>query len=326
MKRRTFIAGLGSAAAWSLAARAQKPAVPIVGFLHNGSLDEQRRDLLASFLRGLAETGYIDGSNVAIEYRWGEFDYDRLSDLVTDLVRRRVAVIATLSNTAAALTAKAVTKDIPIVFLVGTDPVQIGLVASLNRPGGNLTGVTIIQIELAAKRLELLHELVPAATLIAYLSNPTNPVFADTESREVEAAARVLGVRIVTLSASTPSEIEAAFESLVRQQAGALLVGGDAIFGHDQLAALAARHQVPAIYARREAALAGGLMAYGADTVEASRLVGVYSGRILKGEKPADLPVQQATKVELVLNTKTAKSLGLTFPLTLLGRADAVIE
>jgi putative ABC transport system substrate-binding protein len=327
--RRKFLVTLGgAAAAWPLAARAQQAAMPIVGVLYTSS-PAAAPHLTLAFRQGLNETGFIEGQNVRIEYRFAEGHYDRMPGMAADLVHRQVAVIATPSTTAATLAAKAATQDIPIVFLVGTDPVQIGLVASLNRPGGNLTGVAILAVELAAKRLELLHELVPAATLIAYLSNPTNPIFADAEARVVQAAAHVLGVRILMLNATTPNEIEAAFESLIQQHADALLVGDDVFFQvsqRDQLVALAARHRVPAIYDRRENAAAGGLISYGTDIADAVRQVGVYTGRILKGEKPAELPVQQSIKVELVINMKTAKSLGLTFPLNLLGRADAVIE
>jgi putative ABC transport system substrate-binding protein len=326
MKRREFLTLLGGAAAWPLAARAQQPALPVIGFLGDGSL-ETRRDYLAMFLKGLAETGYVEGRSVTIEYRWAEDSSDRLPGLVADLVRRQVAVLAP-TNTASAIAAKAATATIPIVFLHGSDPVQIGLVSSLNRPGGNITGVTVLAGELGAKRLELLREVVPAATLIAYLIKPDNP-FADSESRVVQVAARALGVRLLTLNASNPYEIESAFESLTQRQASALLVSADQFFDasqRDQIAALAARHRIPTMFGRREAAAAGGLISYGTDFGDAYRQVGVLTGRILKGEKPADLPVQQVTKVELAINMKTAKSLGLTFPLPLLGRADEVIE
>jgi putative tryptophan/tyrosine transport system substrate-binding protein len=330
IRRRKLITLLGGAAAWPLVARAQQTAMPIVGVLFTSPpAVVMRLNLTPAFRQGLNDTGFIEGQNVRIEYRFAEGHYDRLPGMAAELVHRRVAVIATPSITAAALAAKAATQDIPIVFLVGTDPVQIGLVASLNRPGGNLTGVVILSAELAVKRLELLHELVPAATLIAYLSNPTNPIFADAEAREVQAAARVLGMRILMLNASTPNEIEAAFESLIQLQADALLVGGDPFFGvtqRDQLVALAARHRVPAIYDRRENVEAGGLISYGTEITDAVRQVGVYTGRILKGEKPAELPVQQSMKVELIINMKTAKSLDLTFPLNLIGRADKIIE
>jgi putative ABC transport system substrate-binding protein len=287
--------------------------VPVIGFIGDGSL-ETRRDYLAAFLRGLAETGYVDGRNVIIEYRWAEDRSDRLPGLIADLARRQVAVLAP-TNTASALAAKAATAAIPIVFLHGSDPVQIGLVSSLNRPGGNITGVTVLAGELGAKRLELLREVVPAATLIA--------------SRVVQAAAVPLGVRLLTLHASNPYEIESAFESLIQRQASALLVSADQFFDasqRDQIIALAARSRIPTMFGRGEAATAGGLISYGTDFADAYRQVGILTGRILKGEKPADLPVQQVTKVELVINLKTAKTLGITFPTSLLVRADGVIE
>jgi putative tryptophan/tyrosine transport system substrate-binding protein len=329
MRRREFIAGLGgAAAAWPLAARAQQSAIPVIGFLHSGQR-EIRRDQLPMFSKGLAESGYIEGRNVAVEYRWAEDQYDRLPGMVADLVRRKVSVIATPSTTPAALAAKAATRDIPIVFLVGTDPVQIGLVASLNRPASNLTGVVILNVELAPKRLELLHDLVPTATLIGYLSNPANPILADTEARLVQVAAGVLGVRVLTLNASTPNEIETAFQNLIQSGAHALLISSDAFFvisQRDQLIALAARHGIATIFDRKEDAAAGGLMSYGTDIADAWRLVGAYTGRILKGEKPAELPVQQSTRIETVINLKTAKALGLTIPETLLATADEVIQ
>jgi len=326
MRRREFIAGLG-AAAWPFAARAQQPAIPVIGYLSDGSR-ETRRDYLAPFLRGLAEIGYVEGRDVTIEYRWAEDRNDRLPDLAADLVRRQVAVIATPNGTAAALAAKAATQSIPVVFLVGADPVQVGLVGSLNRPGGNLTGVASLSGELGAKRLELLHEAVPAATLIAYLTNPTNPFYANAEARSVQAAAGPLGVRLLTLNASEPGEIESSYRSLIQRQAGALLVSSDLFFSSalDQILALAARHRVPTMFTRREMVAAGGLMSYGLDLAEIVRQVGVYTGRILKGEKPADLPVHQSVKVVLVINLKAAKSLGLTIPLTVLAVADEVIE
>jgi putative ABC transport system substrate-binding protein len=327
IRRREFIAGLGGAAAWPLAARAQQRAMPVVGQLSSGSL-ETTREGAAVFLKGLAETGYVEGRNVAIVHRWADYRLDRLPGLAADLVGQKVAVIHA-APTAAALAAKAATQEIPIVFQIGADPVQIGLVASLNRPRRNLTGVVSLAEELAAKRLELLHELVPAATLIAHLINPANSVFATAESRVAQAAARALGVRLLTVNASTGGEIDAAFESLIQQQAGALLVSGDVFFyqnQRDQLLALAAVHRIPAIYNRREVVAAGGLVSYGNDFGEASRLAGVYTGRVLKGEKPADLPVQLAIKVTLIINLKTAQALGITVPLTLRGRADEVIE
>jgi putative ABC transport system substrate-binding protein len=324
--RREFITLLGGAATWPVAARAQQPAMPVIGFLGDGSL-ETRRDYLATFLRGLAETGYVEGRNVTIEYRWAEDRSDRLPDLIADLVRRQVAVLVP-TNTASAIAAKAATATIPIVFFLGSDPVQIGLVGSLNRPVGNITGVTGLSGELAAKRFELLREVVPAATLIAYLIKPDNP-FADSESRVVQAAAGAFGLRLLTLTASNPYEIESAFESLPQRQAGALLVSADQFFDasqRDQIVALAAHNRIPTMFGRREAAAAGGLISYGPDFADAYRQVGVLTGRILKGEKPADLPVQQATRVWLTINLKTAKALGITFPITLLGRADEVIE
>jgi len=259
MRRREFIAGLGGAAAWPFAARAQGSSVPVIGYLSSGSL-ETRRDSLAIFLRSLVETGYVEGRNVTIEYRSADDHYDRLPALAADLVRRQVAVIYTAGSTAAALAAKAATQSIPIVFVVGSDPVQSGLVASLNRPGGNLTGVTVLQSELTAKRLEILHEVVPTATLIAHLSNPANPIFANAELREVQAAGRVLGLRVLTLNASSSSEIEAAFESLIQKKVGALLLGADPSFQlshRNQLVALAARYRIPTIYDRRADVVSG---------------------------------------------------------------------
>ena len=328
MRRRDLIKGVaGSAAAWPFAARAQKPATPVVGCLSGTSPDDSI-DILADFRRGLAETGYVQGRNLAIEYRLLEGHYDRIPTMVGDLVERRVAVIAVPNTTTAALAAKAATRTIPVVFGVGSDPVAIGLVASLNRPEGNVTGVSNQQTITAAHRLELLHELKPAERSIAYLVNPTNPSFAAAETKEVESAANVLGVDVVVLNASSTGEIEAAFLTLVKRRAGALMIGGDIFFisRTDQLVALAARNAVPAMYTYIEQARAGGLIAYGSDLRELEHLVGVYCGRILNGEKPSDLPVQLLAKVELVINLKTAKALGLTFPLTLLGRADEVIE
>jgi len=328
MRRRDFIAGVGGAAAASLplAARAQQ-AIPRIGYLDLGSL-ETRRETVAAIHRGLSETGYFEGRNLAVEYRWAAEDrLDRLPGLADDLVRRQVAVIVAMP-TPAALAAKAATQNIPIVFATAVNPVEAGLIATFNRPGGNLTGMTGLIVTVSAKRLELLHELVPATTLIAYLVNPINAVFAEPETRELQAAARTLRVHLLILNASDPSEFEAAFATVARERAGGLVVSGEAFFTNhsEQLASLAARHWVPAIYARREGAAAGGLMSYGTDFPEMNRQVGVYTGRILKGEKPADLPVQQVTKMQLVINLKTAKALGLTFPLPLLGRADEVIE
>jgi putative ABC transport system substrate-binding protein len=326
MRRREFIAGLGSAAAWPVVARAQQPKMPVIGFLEVGSLDTAR-ETVVGFRRGLAETGYIEGRNVEVDYRWAEDHYDRLPALADDLVHRQVSVIATF-NTPPALAAKAATKSIPIVFSTGSDPVEIGLVATLNRPGGNLTGIFTFNATLAAKRLELLHELVPSARLIAYLANTTNPVYGKVEMKELEDAARALGVRLLVLNASNESEFEAAFTTLVAERAGGLVVSGDALFRihSDRLVALATHHRVPAISALHEQASAGGLLSYGTDFPEMRRQVGIYTGRILKGERPADLPVQQVTKIEMVINLKTAKALGLTIPETLLATADEVIQ
>jgi ABC-type uncharacterized transport system substrate-binding protein len=328
MRRREFISLFGSAiASWPLAARAQQPAMPVVGFLHLTS-PEPNRENLTAFRRGLAETGYIEQKNVAIEYRWAMNQNDRLAALATELVRRQVSLIVVLESTNGALAAKAATQTIPIIFMQGADPVQIGLVDSLNRPGGNATGIDLLLARVAAKRLELLRALVPAAKSIAYLRNPTNPVYAETESKEVGAAASELDVRLLIENASRASEIETAFEDLVRQRADALLVSSDGFFlTHPaQIVALAAQHAVPAIYGWRQAMAAGGLMSYGTNIIDAWRQAGVYAGRVLKGERPAELPVQQVTKVELIINLKVAKALGLTFPMSILGRADEVIE
>jgi putative ABC transport system substrate-binding protein len=326
MRRRAFIAGLGSAAAWPLAGWAQQLALPLVGWLGLGSSPDDARDTITPVKQGLAETGFVDGRNFAFEYRWADYHSERLPDLAADLVRRRVAVMFTPS-TAATLAAKVETDTIPIVFIVGIDPVAYGLVASFNRPGGNITGVTNLGTLLAAKRLEVLRELVPGASLIAVLANPNNPVTA-LETKELEAAAGVLGVRLLIVNAAGPDEFGMAFATVAQQQAGALLVSGDSLFinRHAQLIALAARHVMPTMYLFRAAPEAGGLMSYTSDQAEIGSQTGRYVGRILKGEKPADLPVQQATKVELVINLKTAKTLGITFPNSLLVRADRVIE
>jgi putative tryptophan/tyrosine transport system substrate-binding protein len=326
MKRRTFITLLGGAAtAWPLAVRAQQSAMPVIGVLDGRSADEST-PLVAALRRGLNETGFVEGRNVAIEHHWAHGQYDRLPALAADLVRRQVTVIATSGN-ASALAAKTATATIPIVFLTGADPVQAGLVASLSRPGGNLTGVTSLGVELGPKRLELLHELVPAATTIAILVNPANRS-AEIQVRDMQAAARTLGLELHILQASTEREIDAAFAALTRLRAGALVISPEAFFNSrsEQLAALTVRHAVPAIYTYREFAAAGGLMSYGGSITDSYRQAGIYVGRILKGEKPADLPVQQSTKVELIINMKTAKALGLTVPFALLGRADEVFE
>jgi len=324
MLRRQFIAGLGGAAAWSVVARAQQPPVPVVGLVHPGS-PEAWRDHTAAFHRGLADSGFVEGRNVKIEYRWAYDDNRRLPALIADLIDRRVAVIATPDSQVAGFAAKEATKTIPIVFMVGRDPVESGLVAALNRPGGNATGVSLLNNEMTGRRLQMLHEIVPAAR-IAALRNPTN--LNPTLDREMTDAARTLGLNLLWVYAATLGEIETAFETLVREGAGALIVASDPFFfiHRDLIVALAARHAVPAIYAYREGAEAGGLASYGTDVRDAVRLVGAFTGRILKGEKPADLPVQQVTRIDMVLNLKTAMVLGLTFPLTLLGRADEVIE
>jgi putative ABC transport system substrate-binding protein len=328
MRRREFICGIGSAAAssplWPLAARTQ-PAPPVIGFLDAGSL-ETRRETVAAFHLGLSETGYVEGRNVAVEYRWAENHLDRLPALAADLVRRQVSVVVALPLPSA-LAAKAATKSIPIVFQVGVDPVEVGLVASLSRPGGNLTGIYNLNTAVVAKRLQLLHELVPAATSIACLVDPTNAVAAETQTRELQVAARILGVGLLILNASDQGEFDAAFATLVREGAGGLVVGSGPLFVNrtDQLVALAARHRVPVIYTGRATA-AGGLMSYGTNFPDLYRQVGVYIGRILKGEKPDDLPVQQVTKIQLAINMKTAKALGLTIPETLLATADEVIQ
>jgi putative ABC transport system substrate-binding protein len=325
-QRREFITLLGSAAvALPFAARAQQPTMPVIGLLSSTSA-EAYASRVAAFRQGLSETGYVEGRNVAIEYRWAESQYDRLPGMAAELVRRQVAVIAAIS-TPAALAAKAATTIIPIVFEMGADPVAVGLIASLSRPGGNLTGVSLLNVGLASKRLELLHELVPTATITAALSNPTNPN-AETLSRELQVAARSLGVQLHVLNASTTGDFDLVFATLLKLRADALVIGSDPFFNSisEQLAALAFRHAVPTIYQYRAFAAAGGLMSYGGSFTEPFRQTGVYTGRILKGEKPADLPVQQSTKIELIINLKTAKALGITVPLSLLGRADEVIE
>jgi len=327
MRRREFVAIAGAAAAWPLAARAQQPTMPVIGYL-SGATFEMMHDYVAAFHRALADQGFTEGRNVGIEYRWAEGHNDRLPALAADLVRRQVAVIAVGGSTPASLAAKAATQSTPIIFAVGTDPVGVGLVASLAKPGGNATGVTNLNVELFKKCFELMHSLMPQGTTIAVLVNPTNIPQTASERATVQDAARALGAHVVILNASSPSEIEPAFEELVGQRVSALVVSGETFFltQRHRLVELASHHAVPTIYAYREFPVAGGLMSYGGDYTEPFRLLGVYVGRILKGEKPAELPVQQATKVELVINLKTAKTLGLSLPLPLLGRADLVIE
>jgi len=328
MKRRAFITLLGgAAAAWPLAARAQQRTMPVIGFLHGASPGPYARFLIG-FHQGLKEAGYTEGANVAVEYRWAEERYDRLPALAADLVDRHVTVIAAAGSTPAALAAKAATTTIPIVFLVGGDPVASGLVTSLARPGGNLTGVTNLTAEVGPKRLEMLHAVIPTAITIALLVNPKSPDLSEPQVQELQVAARRLGLQLHVLNASTDREIDAAFATMVQLRAGGLVIGADALFSSraEQLAALALRHRVPAIFQYPEFTAAGGLMSYGSNLRDLLRLGGHYTGRILKGEKPADLPVQQAIKAELIINLKTAKALGLTVPESLLARADEVIE
>ncbi len=329
LRRREFITLLGGAVvAWPFAVRAQQQSsVPVVGLVNAGSLD-MSANRPAAFSRGLSETGYVDGQNVTVEYHWFSGQYDRLPALMADLVRRRVAVIATPGGTLAALAAKAATTTIPIVFGVGEDPVKLGLVSSLARPGGNATGINIFLQEITAKQLGLLHELVPKAVRIAALVNPANTPAAEAALREIPEAARAIGLQIQVLNASTSREIEAAFATLVRDRADALFVAPDTFFisRRVQITTLAARHGIPAAYSTREEVEAGGLMSYGTAIPDMWRQVGVYAGQVLKGAKPADLPVVQATKFEFVINLVTARALGLEVPATLLARADEVIE
>jgi putative tryptophan/tyrosine transport system substrate-binding protein len=328
IRRRELLVTLGGAAAWPLRARAQQPAMPVIGYLGSSSFERSAGRSLLNFKRGLAETGYIEDRNVTIEYRWADDQYERLPALAAELVKRRVAVLVA-AGSPAALPAKAATTVIPTVFMVGSDPVELGLVASLNRPGGNLTGVAYLNAEVAPKRLELLHQFVPASKSIALLVNPANPVVAaEAQAKELEAAVRTLGLQLPLVKASNALEIEEAFSALVRDRVDALQIGVDPLFGNhiDQLVALATRHKVPTIYPWREFTAAGGLMNYGASIPDAFRQVGVYTGQILKGAKPSDLPVQQPTKLQFVLNLKAAKAIGLEFPAKLLALADEVIE
>jgi ABC-type uncharacterized transport system substrate-binding protein len=327
MRRREFIGLLGGAAAWPRAARAQQPAMPVIGFL-NSSPPDTNAERVRAFRQGLRDVGYVEGENVAIEYRWADNQNDRLPALAAELVRRRVAVIVATGGTLPALAAKAATTTIPIVFGVGDDPVRLGLVASLARPGGNATGMNFFLGELTAKRLELLRELVPAAARVAVLVNPANAARAESTTKDAAMAAHAMALQIKIFDASTSGELHAAFESLARERPDALFVGSDPFFTirRVQLATLAARHGLPAAFASRDNVEVGGLMSYGTNINDAFRQNGVYTGRILNGDKPAELPVVQSTKFELVINLSTAKALGLNVPPTLLARADEVIE
>jgi putative tryptophan/tyrosine transport system substrate-binding protein len=326
IQRREIIVTLGSAVVWPLAAHAQQSAMPVVGFLHSSSPGGYA-SRAAAFRQGVNEGGYIEGRNVTIEYRWAEGHNDRLPELAADVVRRKVTVIAA-TTTPAAFAAKAATATIPVVFVTAGDPVKLGLVASLNRPGGNLTGVTTSNVEVAPKRLEALHEIIPTATTFALLINSSSPTLAESTTRDVRASARTLGVKLHVVSATTDNEIDDAFASLAKLRAGGLVIGSDTFFTSrsERLASLALRYALPVVYEWREFAVAGGLISYGTDSRDAYRLAGIYTARVLKGGKPADLPVQQATKVELYINLKTAKMLGITIPLPLSGRADELIE
>jgi len=326
MKRRDFITLIGGAvAAWPLGARAQKPRMPVIGLLGTTSREADAR--LAPFRQAMQQAGYVEKQNIAIEYRWAENEYDRFPALAADLVQRQVTVIVSLGGTPGALAAKTATSTIPIVFQAGVDPIQAGIVASLNRPGGNITGVSQLLTATVPKQLQLIHEVTPGKN-IAFLLNQTNPLYSGSFLKDLEAAASTLGAKLHFLHASTENDFDPAFETLERLEAGALVVGPDLFFlsRRDRLVALAARHSVPAIYPWREAAIAGGLMSYASSQADTYRQVAIYTARVLKGDKPADLPVQQSIKVELVLNLKTAKAFGITFPLPLLGRADEVIE
>jgi putative ABC transport system substrate-binding protein len=328
MRRREFITLLGGiGTTWPLAAHAQQPTIPVVGFLSSAS-PELFADRIAAFQEGLSDTGYVEGRNVTIEYRWGGESNDRLPALVADLVRRQVSVIAVIGTSPGALAAKVATTTIPIVFQVGVNPVLAGLVSSLARPGGNLTGVTTLNQELVSKRLELLHQLVPGVVNVALLINPSNHIVTEATTNEVQGAALNLGLQLHILNASTASDLDTAYAKLVELRAGGLVINTDALFTgrSKQLGALSVQYAIPTIYEFHPFAAAGGLMSYGGSMTAPTRQVGVYVGRILKGEKPADLPVQQITNVELIINMKTARALGITVPLSLLGRADEVIE
>jgi putative ABC transport system substrate-binding protein len=326
MRRREFIAGIGIAAAWQLAAHAQQP-LPVIGFLSNASPDQYTLRLDA-FRQGLLETGFVEGQNVAIEYRWADGDNSRLQALATELVNRHVTVLVAGGGTPAAMTAKTVTSTIPIIFAVSVDPVAVGLVRSLNQPGGNMTGISNMNVQLAPKKLEVVRELIPAARLVGVLVNPSSPRIGDAFVGELRPAAKVMGIQLRTVNADREEAFEPAFTELTRQKVEALLIGPDVFFTTRiaQLAGLALRHRVPTLYSYRPFVAAGGLISFGPDENEYYRLVGTYAGRVLRGDKPADLPVQQSIKVELIINLTTAKVLGITVPLSLLGRADEVIE
>jgi putative tryptophan/tyrosine transport system substrate-binding protein len=326
MRRREFLTLVGAGLAGPVAARAQKTAVPVVGFLCSGSVDSDA-DRIAFVQQGLKEAGYVDGQNLKIEYRWAENQYDRLPMLAAELAALPVAVIVGVGTTPAAIAAKRATSVIPIVFMIGGDPVNLGLVASLNRPGGNLTGISFVNRTIVAKQLEMLSATVPSGDVIGYLVNPDNP-FADTDIEEAQRAAGSLQKRVLVLRASTNDQIDSALARFAQERVGSLVVGGDLFLNSrtEQITGLASRYSIPTLYPWRKAPFLGGLMSYGADIQDALRLGGVLAGKILHGGKPADLPVEQATKIPLVINLKTAKALGLNFPLSLLGRADEVIE
>jgi putative tryptophan/tyrosine transport system substrate-binding protein len=328
MRRREFVSLFGGAAAWPLTARAQQPAMPVIGFLNTTSPDNRFADRLRAFRQGLKDTGYIEGENVGVEYRWAENQLDRLPALAVELVRRQIAVLVATGGAPPAFAAKTATATIPIVFIVGEDPVRLGLVASLARPESNLTGINFFNSELSAKRLEFLRELIPTANHVGVLVNPVNAANTETTLRDVEPAARATGLQVQVFNASTSREIDAAFASLRRERTEALFVGIDPFFTSRriQIVQLAAHYSIPASYSGREITEVGGLMSYGTNIAETFRQVGVYAGRILKGAKPADLPVQQASKFELVINAQTARMLGVDLPPTLLARADEVIE